>query len=190
MGTVAVFSLSMTSHDVFTLCGVLVVLTAPLVFFLNSWCFAKIINIGNRFGPFGRKMFAQGSWVVEMRAGLRQLNWKASMTAIGLTVIAFALLIWQSYLLSIALQMHIGLLTVSYAMSIGSLVTLVPISISGLGTREASMILYLGNMGVPHETAMAFSLLVFVVGYIGSGVIGAVAWWLKPIPAKLMHPST
>ena len=66
-------------------------------------------------------------------------------------------------------------------------VTLLPISISGLGTREAAIVAYLGTIGVPAEAALGFSLLVFVTFYVGGGLMGAAAWWVKPVPLKQMR---
>jgi len=57
-----------------------------------------------------------------------------------------------------------------------------PISVSGLGTREAAVVAFLGIHGVPAELALGFSLLVFATFYVASGVLGAIAWWLKPMP--------
>lgn len=66
-------------------------------------------------------------------------------------------------------------------MALGSLVTLLPISISGLGTREVAIVGYLGTAGMPAEIALGFSLLVFATFYIAGGLMGAVAWWMKPV---------
>ena len=67
-----------------------------------------------------------------------------------------------------------GFVTTSYAVALGSLITLLPISISGLGTREAVMIAYLGTAGISSEAALGFSLLVFFTFYICGGLIGLV----------------
>ncbi len=78
--------------------------------------------------------------------------------------------------------MDVGFMQITYAAAIGSLVTLLPVSISGLGTREAAIIAYLGAQGVTSEGALGFSLLVFFTFYIAGGIIGAAAWWVKPVP--------
>jgi len=86
------------------------------------------------------------------------------------------------YLLALALGLPIKFVPVSYAIALGSLVTLLPISISGLGTREATIIAYLSTLGISAEAALGFSLLVFATFYLGGGLMGAAAWWLKPVP--------
>ena len=63
----------------------------------------------------------------------------------------------------------------------GSLVALLPISVAGLGTREAAIVAYLGAAGVSSETGLGLSLLVFLTFHVASGLMGAVAWWIRPI---------
>ena len=43
------------------------------------------------------------------------------------------------------------------------------------------MVAYLGMVGVPAEVALSFSLLVFVTFYVAGGLMGALAWWVKPV---------
>ena len=52
---------------------------------------------------------------------------------------------------------------------------------------EAVLIAYLGTLGVPAETALSFSLLVFLTFYVAGGLMGAVAWWVKPVPVDSLH---
>lgn len=110
------------------------------------------------------------------RLGIRPLA-----SSLALTTLAYLLYYGQCYLLARALDLEIGFVPVTYAVALGSLVTLLPISISGIGTREAIIFAYLGNLGVPPEASISFSLLVFSVFYLGSGLLGLIAWWLKPI---------
>ncbi len=56
-------------------------------------------------------------------------------------------------------------------------VQLVPISVSGLGVREASLVMLLPGYGVPMEQALSFSLVIFGM-LVFSGLIGGLceAW--------------
>ena len=128
------------------------------------------------------KFFAVDGLLADMRAGLRRLTFKWLVWAVLLTVLAYGIFFGQCYLLAQSLDLDVGFIPIMFAVAYGSLVTLVPISISGLGTREATMIAYLNSAGVNAEAALSFSLLVFVTFYVAGGVIGAVAWWLKPVP--------
>ena len=167
-------------------------LTLPLAVFLHEGVFGRIQRLGSHLGWPGRWLFASQSWLLELRTGLRQLSLPWLLAAVGLTVLAYTIFFGQSYLLALALGLKTGFVQVCFAVALGSLVTLLPISISGLGTREAAVVAYLSTVGVPAEVALSFSLLVFLTFYVAGGLMGAVAWWVKPVPItrNSLPPST
>ena len=69
-------------------------------------------------------------------------------------------------------------------MSISNVVSFIPISISGLGTRDATLIYLFGRVGLHAETAVIFASFVFIVCFVMSGLMGFVAWLLKPLPLR------
>lgn len=111
-----------------------------------------------------------------------QVSWPVLLAAIGLTVAAYGIFFVQCYLLALALNLSLNFTTVVYAVALGSLVTLLPLSISGLGTREATIVYYLGLQGISSSAALGFSLTLFIVFYVGGSLFGMIAWWLEPIP--------
>jgi uncharacterized protein (TIRG00374 family) len=135
-----------------------------------------------RSGKLGQKLFGESSWLQELRNYLMLLKWKHILIAIFFTVIAYALFFGQCFLLARGMKLEVPFLTICFAVALGSLVTLIPISISGLGTREAAMIAYLGQYDVSPEVSLGYSLLVFVTFYLAGGIIGAIAWFIKPAP--------
>jgi hypothetical protein len=181
VGGAALVSLTNEKSGLLMLVGSTLLLSIPLAIFLNDRAFRWMKAIGLKLGHIGRQMFSPGGWLVEMRDGLQQLTWLWLLAATTLTVVAYIIFFGQCYLLALALGLKIGFVQVSFAVALGSLVTLLPISISGLGTREAAIIAYLGSVGVPAEMALGFSLLVFVTFYVAGGLMGAVAWWIKPV---------
>lgn len=158
------------------------VLIAPLILFLNPATFGWLQRRGLKWGGISQKLLMPGGWLTEMRDGMQQLTWNAIVMSIILTALAYLVFFGQCYLLALALNLEVNFIGVSYAVALGSMITLLPLSISGLGTREATMIAYLGTLGVAPEAALGFSLLVFMTFYLGGGLIGAIAWWLKPAP--------
>lgn len=166
----------------------LLALTLPLILFLNTTTFALLQRFGLMLGAMGQKLFKPDGWLLDIRHSLRQLTWPNLLVSGTLTTAAYLIFFTQCYLLAQALALPLNFITVSYAIALGSLVTLLPISISGLGTREATIIAYLSTTGTSAEAALGLSLLVFATFYLGSGLIGAVAWWLKPAPlTQLRH---
>lgn len=144
--------------------------------------FGRLQAAGRRLGKAGKSLLGPEGWLTQVHFGLRQWTRGQWAIAAALTGIAYALYFGQCYLLARAMGLAVGVGPVVYAVALGSLVTLLPISISGLGTREATIIAYLGAAGVQAEAALGFSLLVFATFYLGSGLFGLVAWWIKPAP--------
>ena len=87
----------------------------------------------------------------------------------------------QAYLIARAAGIDASFLTVSLVIALGSLVAILPVSISGLGTRDAVIVAYLGTEGIQGDAALGFSILIFFVFVVGSGLIGAAAWLAKPV---------
>ena len=87
------------------------------------------------------------------------------------------------YLLLHSLSLNITFATIGWISSVVLLVTIIPITISGLGLREASFILLLGSFGVSESSAFAYSLLVFAVTRIMPGLLGG----LIEVKALIMY---
>jgi uncharacterized protein (TIRG00374 family) len=183
VGAVALVAVSAGATTVLAVIVTAVIVTVPLVLLMYDRAFGIVQRL-DALGPrkmqdFSRRAF---SWADEVRLELRKLTGRRLVVAVLLTVVSYFLFFGQTYLLALALDLDVSYAKISFVTALGSLVTLLPISISGLGTREAVMIAYLGTMGVAHDAALGFSLLVFLTFYVGGGLIGALAWLLKPLP--------
>jgi uncharacterized protein (TIRG00374 family) len=159
-------------------------ITLPWAMFIFDKPFLWFQKLGLRGGRIGRKVFSEDGLLVGIRTGLRRLDRSQFLLSVVLTSMAYTVFFTQCYLLGLALNIRVGYMPIAYAIALGSLVTLVPISISGLGTREAVITAFLGHNGVMSEAAISFSLLVFFTFYIVGGLLGAIAWWLKPISVE------
>jgi uncharacterized membrane protein YbhN (UPF0104 family) len=67
------------------------------------------------------------------------------------------------------------------AVSVLALADIIPLSIGGLGTREAGAIVLFSAIGVNAELAVAFSIAYFLVGYGVPAVVGGLLFLKKPI---------
>jgi len=186
VGTLALLALSLTTTDAVAVAATAALLVVPFLLFLNPTIYGLVQRWAQGWGRFGARLFGHEpsgrGWLTEIHLSLRRLKPVALAASLLLTALAYGVYFGQCYLLARALGLPANFLVVTYAVSLGSLVTLLPLSISGLGTREAAMIAYLGAAGVPSETALGFSLLVFFTFYLGGGLIGLVAWLIKPAP--------
>ena len=76
------------------------------------------------------------------------------------------------FLLLKSIGIDISIVTIAWIRSLVVLVTMIPISISGMGLREASFIVFLSSFGVSDSSAFAYSVLVFAVTRIVPGLLG------------------
>ncbi len=85
-----------------------------------------------------------------------------------------------AYLLARSLNIHISFFDISLIIALVWLITAIPISISGVGVRELSMIYLFSIYGVEAEPATALSVYIYMVTVI-MGFIGLlfIANWKK-----------
>lgn len=101
-----------------------------------------------------------------------------------LTCLSYLLFFFQCTILLNSLGISITFLDISLIMGISNLISLMPLSISGLGTRDAVLIYFFSLLGFNPELAVSYSFLVFLNFFVFGGLIGAVAWWIKPLNFK------
>jgi uncharacterized protein (TIRG00374 family) len=118
------------------------------------------------------------------QVGLRPLLGPSLLVPLVLTLFAYAFFFGQAYLLALALELDVGLVYLAVALSIAGVITLLPISFSGLGTRDAVLIALFAPLGLAAEQAVAYSTLFFLTFYVWGGILGAVAWQLKPLEGR------
>ena len=104
-----------------------------------------------------------------------------------LTALAYSVFFAQAWLLGRALALEIGIAYLAMCLSVAGVITLLPISFSGLGTRDAILILLFAPLGLAAEQAVAYSTLFFLTFYVAGGIMGAIAWQLKPLAE---HPKS
>src|SRR3989304_7001163 len=78
------------------------------------------------------------------------------------------------YLFALSLNIYISFLAIGWIRCSVVLITMIPITVSGIGLREGSLLLLLKTYGIGEEEALAFSLLIFAVTIVMIGLIGGV----------------
>jgi uncharacterized protein (TIRG00374 family) len=115
-----------------------------------------------RFGKLGQRLIGiLDSW----RQALLFFrgNWHRVLIALALCLPIHGLSFVTLYVLAQALGIEISFFDVTMVLTIVWVITAIPISISGAGVRELSMIYFLGLYGVTAESATALSLLFFLI---------------------------
>jgi len=106
-----------------------------------------------------------------------------------ITLAAYAIYFAQYYLLASSLDLPLPFLDLAVYMAVSSLVELIPVSIAGLGTRDALLIALFSLHDISTESALSYSLLVLFAFYIFPAVVGAIAWQIKPIQLRGSQPT-
>jgi glycosyltransferase 2 family protein len=107
-----------------------------------------------------------------------QLSPNQILRQFALTLIATGVVYFRYYLLTSALNVHLGLIPFVAAMSLATVAALLPISISGLGTRDAALLLFAGSIGITREQALGVSALILFLSVV-NGLVGLGVWLLQ-----------
>jgi uncharacterized protein (TIRG00374 family) len=117
----------------------------------------------------------------DFQRGIQELLTVGLVVPVGFTVVAYGLFYAQSYLVAASLMLPISCGFAAFCVSLGSLMALLPISISGFGVRDLAFVVVLGTVGLAPEVAVSYSLLFLAVFNVFGGLVGAFAWFLKPL---------
>ncbi len=93
----------------------------------------------------------------------------------ALTLLATAIVYLRLYLLTIAVGVHLAPVPFVAAMSLATVAALVPVSVSGLGTRDAALVAVSGLLGISPEQALSISALILFLSIV-NGLVGLGVW--------------
>jgi hypothetical protein len=110
-------------------------------------------------------------------------QWKTTAFAIFLTLVFWAGIVLLAYTATRVLAIDVSFGYVALMMPMVTLVEIVPISISGIGTREAAVIFFFAAVGIGSAQAVAFSIMYLMAGTYLTALVGFLAWLANP--AKL-----
>ncbi len=98
--------------------------------------------------------------------------------------VAWIVVILQYYLFSLALNIELPFLFFFAIVPAVALLDALPVSFSGIGTREAALVFFFSLNGASAETAVSLSLLIFIMIYLVNGFVGMLLWIRDPIKIK------
>ncbi len=108
------------------------------------------------------------------------LNLNQIILPIILTFIAWAIYFGMIYILTFSLNIGISFLYLTICMTLSILMMFIPISIAGIGTRDATLIACFSWLGYSKESAVALSMMILLL-YAANASIGLLAWLIKPL---------
>ncbi len=96
----------------------------------------------------------------------------------ALTVLSFVVSTFRVWLLALAIGLPLDPATVGGLTGLTTVAALIPISVSGVGTRDTMMSVLLAQLGRPVAEAIALSTLILVLN-IANAVFGYAVWWVE-----------
>ncbi len=106
-------------------------------------------------------------------------NYKVGFVLIGLTVASLILNLIRFYFILLSLDIDLQILHFIFVSTFAMVAGLLPISIAGIGTREAAYILVFNDLGFSNELAISYSVLILIICYLFNVVWGFPAWLLE-----------
>ena len=100
---------------------------------------------------------------------------------VGAGIVSWILAVMYASLLAKSIGIEAGYY-MFLVIPIISMLDLLPISISGIGTRDATLLYLFGIIAIPPETTIAFSILYLVSSYWLVALVGLIFWLQYPIP--------
>ena len=97
------------------------------------------------------------------------------------SVLAFGLYFGSIYFLTRGLNLELSFFQVVLIMTITSLITFIPISILGIGTRDAGLLAVFNFFGHTPEQAVALSMALLLLR-IAIVFMGSIFWFIEPPP--------
>lgn len=110
-------------------------------------------------------------------------QWKTTSLAVFLTLVFWFMAFGLAYTTTWVVGIDISFGYVLLMMPMITLVEIIPISISGLGTREAAAIFFFSIVGIGSAEAVGFSITYLLAGTYLLALVGFIAWLANP--AKL-----
>ncbi len=161
------------------------VVLGPLVLFVPGVAERVLGVVYRRIGrdPEGKGL---GRFLEAVRANV---GWPLLIT-IPVTAATFLVNYVQGSMVAQAMGIDVSFVDVTCLLAIASLLGLLPISVSGVGVREAFFAVLFPTLGYGAETGVTFGLLVFVVIYVAITLMGFIAWQVSPPPTGLVAAAT
>lgn len=144
---------------------------------LVKWFFKTLFN---KFIP---EQY-QKSWKLSFQDFMNDLKiykLKNYIIIFAITIFSWLFYYIQTYALGKGANIEgIPFLYFTVAITITGFITLIPISVAGIGTREAALILLFSPYAISIEKIIAFSSLILLM-YLFSCLFGLICWLIKPI---------
>ncbi|MCE5229524.1 flippase-like domain-containing protein [bacterium] len=160
-----------------------VLMFLPLAF-LNERIFRKATGVMISLPALKGKSDWLREQIDHFASGLAVLTPRHLVISVALTITAYFIFFVQCLCCAYSLGFTLPFRDLVMMMAASNFISLVPISPpNGLGTREACLTYFLSRTTPPQvpATAISFGLTIFLVLFVGGGLIGWVCWIYAPM---------
>ncbi len=136
----------------------------------------------NRFVP-GKYKNRLRSVFQDFYEGMGKIRKGGSLVAASvlLSALSWLIAIFQFWLIAQALSIPVGYFFLLSVMPVVVLLDTLPISFSGVGTRDVALVVFLGILGIAAEAAVSLSIMIFLLSYMVYIPAGLAIWYKRPI---------
>ena len=125
----------------------------------------------------------QKSWEVNFQDFINDLKiykLKHYLIIFLISIFPWMIYYFQAYIFAKGMNINVPFLYLAISVTIAGFITLIPISISGIGSRDAALILLLTPYAVSKEQTIVFSALILLIALF-TAFIGLICWLIKPL---------
>lgn len=119
--------------------------------------------------------------------GAEHLGYRGLLAALGWTGASWALCCLQVVALAAALSISADIVQLIGAYALAAIASLLPISVAGIGTRDAVLVVTFGLAGISSESAVAFSTSILLI-YLVQGCLSLPFWIRQPSAEPVASP--
>ncbi len=150
---------------------------------LNQNIFVRAAALAGGLPFFSRRTDWLSEKSAQFAGGLAVLTPGRVLICAGLTAAAYSIFFVQCLCCALALGFTVPFRDLVLMMSATNFISFVPITLSGLGTREACLTFFLARTipSQPMPVAVSFGLAIFIVLFVGGGLIGWACWQAAPL---------
>jgi len=164
---VAVFFLREISLHILALGGIIILGFVFILLLLNKKSFVHKIakKIITKFSTHTLENYSQFTFK-KLWQGIKNLKAEIILRGIFYWFLSFLFFFLAKYFIALALSIEISFANIIIVSTALALVSALPISIAGLGTRDAASIYLFSLFAISKETAILFSMLILLVDLI------------------------
>jgi uncharacterized protein (TIRG00374 family) len=151
--------------------SVITICIMPFLSYSFSCKFHRLLNIFQNTLP--QFIYTRLIKIWDAVCAFQKLKSKTILFIIGLSLFSYLFFILSPYILSFAMGIDISLKGIAWIRSLVMLFALIPVTIAGLGIREAGYVAFMQLYGIANYEALGFALMLFAI-QIMIGAIGAI----------------